>query len=246
MAELLGFKFSKKTRDEIINLPSTKPLGALHVITANPEMLMAGRKDEEFAKILRNTEHVIADGSGFTWLCNLTRQTPPPRIPGVDLMVEWLQFANENRKTVLLVGGSEGTAHKLRKILDKVYPRIRVEHIHDVTVDQDGVSDKDLSVMSTTTPDFIFAAFGHGKQEKWIAKNLDKFPNQTIAMGVGGAFDFISGQVKRAPCWMRKFGLEWLYRVIRQPWRIGRIITAVPHFTIAALWHHFKHYDRKN
>jgi N-acetylglucosaminyldiphosphoundecaprenol N-acetyl-beta-D-mannosaminyltransferase len=88
----------------------------------------------------------------------------------------------------------------------------------------------DQSVMARireSLPDILFVAFGHGKQEKWIAAALPSLPAVRVAMGVGGAFDFIAGRVKRAPKLMRLAGLEWLWRLIREPWRIRRIWTAV-------------------
>jgi len=80
-------------------------------------------------------------------------------------------------------------------------------------------------------PDILFVALGHGRQEKWIARNLSKLSSVKLAMGVGGSFDYISGQVKRAPKFMRKLGLEWLYRLIKEPWRLPRILVAVIKFS---------------
>ena len=88
----------------------------------------------------------------------------------------------------------------------------------------------DLAKINKARPDYLFVGLGAPKQEKWIYHNLPKMPSVKLAMGVGGAFDYISGRVKRAPRFMRSLGLEWLYRLIRQPWRFPRIVTAVLKF----------------
>ena len=89
-----------------------------------------------------------------------------------------------------------------------------------------------INNINNSGADILFVAFGHNKQEKWIYENLAKMPSVKIAMGVGGAFDYISGKIKRAPCWMRKIGLEWMYRLMRQPQRIIRIFNA----TLKFIW----------
>lgn len=98
-----------------------------------------------------------------------------------------------------------------------------------LTIDQ-SENQKIIDEINTIRPDIIFVAFGMGKQEKWIHEHIGQLPSVAVAMGVGGSFDFISGRVKRAPCWMRKIGLEWLYRWLRQPWRAGRILNATVKF----------------
>ncbi|MDD9952438.1 MAG: WecB/TagA/CpsF family glycosyltransferase, partial [Zetaproteobacteria bacterium] len=176
MSSILGITFSPKTKAEIEDLPNKKSLGVLHVVTANPEMLMASMKDQQLQSILQESEYVVADGIGLQWLCRLTGQAIPTRIPGVDLMVAWLEHANEYRKSVVFVGGTEQVALKLRKVLAKVYPRVRVEHVYDITVDGEGKSVQTASVLnsiSAVLPDFIFVALGHGKQEKWLDSNKD-------------------------------------------------------------------------
>ena len=99
-------------------------------------------------------------------------------------------------------------------------------------------NDAPVNKINAARPDILFVAFGMGKQEKWIHENLAKLPSVKIAMGVGGAFDYISGTVKRAPCWMRQIGLEWMYRLIKQPKRAGRIFNATIIFCIHLLFKH--------
>jgi N-acetylglucosaminyldiphosphoundecaprenol N-acetyl-beta-D-mannosaminyltransferase len=94
---------------------------------------------------------------------------------------------------------------------------------------------KIVEIINRRQPDILFVAFGQVKQEKWIYRNLPQIPTVKVAMGVGGSFDYISGKVKRAPSLMRKLGLEWLYRMCRQPWRLPRIMTAVVRFSWAIM-----------
>jgi len=89
--------------------------------------------------------------------------------------------------------------------------------------------------ISAAAPDVLFVAFGHEIQERWIASHLHKFPSVRVAMGIGGAFDFWAGDVRRAPRWIRQLGLEWCWRLILQPWRLGRILTAVVFFPALVL-----------
>ena len=97
------------------------------------------------------------------------------------------------------------------------------------------VQDDTVSKINAAKPDILFVAFGMGKQEKWLAENLSKMPSVKIGMGVGGAFDYLSGLTPRAPRLMRELGLEWLYRLVKQPRRIGRIFNATMRFTYLVL-----------
>jgi N-acetylglucosaminyldiphosphoundecaprenol N-acetyl-beta-D-mannosaminyltransferase len=123
--------------------------------------------------------------------------------------------------TVGLLGGGKGVADKTAECLRKKYPGLKINFVDDGgKVDKEGtVFTPDLS--SKIKCDLLFVAFGQVKQEMWIVKNMDQVETK-VFMGVGGAFDYISGEVMRAPIWMRELGLEWLFRLIVQPWRIRR------------------------
>lgn len=160
-------------------------------------------------------------------------------VTGTDLMDRLVKESAERGFTIGLLGGQGKLAEKLKECYQKRYPRLKITLADsDWFISQAGevvneqvlsskyqVSSKKTDLHNTTylipNTDILFVAFGQGKQEKWIAKNLETQPVK-VMMGVGGAFDYLSGEVKRAPLWMRNLGLEWFFRLINQPWRIKR------------------------
>lgn len=178
--------------------------GKHYIVTPNPEMIVAAQKDDEFRKILNDADLAIPDGAGLK-LSGKVKNT----LAGTDLMEKLAELAAEKGFTTSFLGGKEGVAKKCAECLKAKYPTLKV-----------AFADSDIN--SKVPPsDILFVALGHIKQEKWIAQNLSKVPVH-LAMGVGGAFDYLSGQVPRAPKILREFGLEWLFRLIIQPWRIKR------------------------
>lgn len=185
------------------------------------------------------------------------------RIAGVDFMIELCRLASKEGRSVYLLGsGSEDVVRKAARNLQRQFPKLKIvgfdkgpvvneniKSINNVTVKQSNKgllineqkNEKLLIDINGKNPDILFVAFGMGKQEKWIDQNLKKMPGVKIAMGVGGAFDYLSHKVRRAPLLMRKIGLEWLYRVVKQPCRAGRIFNATVKFIWHILWN--KKYD---
>lgn len=176
------------------------------IVTPNPEMIMLAQKDGEFKRILNNADLAICDGWGLKLV--VPRLT---RVSGIDLMLELIKTGHKT----LLVGGAPGIAQKAAGTLRTV---LVGKPTRTVLV---GISDPDITAINRFHPDLLFVALGHGKQEKWIAKNLPRLQVK-VAMGVGGALDQIAKPWLRAPGWLRALGLEWLYRLILQPWRIKR------------------------
>lgn len=211
------------------------------IFTPNPEMLVDASKDEYFREVLNSGDLNICDGKGLSLVAKTKK------IPGVDFMLDICTLAEKKNKSIYLLGSGndeviEKTAEKLKKRFSNlkivgINKGVKIERSKDYKIDYDKEKNDEIThdiIMSA--PDILFVAFGHGKQEKWIDKNLKQLPSVKIAMGVGGSFDFISGKVKRAPKWMRKLGLEWLYRLFRQPSRLPRIFKA----TILFLYYYLK------
>jgi N-acetylglucosaminyldiphosphoundecaprenol N-acetyl-beta-D-mannosaminyltransferase len=209
----------------------------LHTIfTPNPEMLVDAQKDNEFKQILNSSALNICDGKGI----ELVSKGKLKRIPGVDFMLECCKIAEEMNKSIYLLGsGNDNVIKSTVCELKKLYSRLKIVgfntgpnikilkyyNINKLTIDEEK-NDKIIDDIILASPDILFVAFGHIKQEKWIEQFLPELPSVKIAMGVGGAFDYISGKVKRAPGRMRKIGLEWLWRLIKQPRRFLRIYKA--------------------
>ena len=178
--------------------------GKHYIVTPNPEFLVAAHKDTVFKKILNDADLSIPDGVGLK-LSGKIKNT----FSGTDFMEELIRVAAEKGFTAGFLGGKDGVAEKCAECLKRKYPTLKVLFTS---------ADAEAKIPPL---DLLFVALGHIKQEKWIAANLDKIPVH-LAMGVGGAFDYLSGRVPRAPKWMRDLGFEWLFRLIMQPWRIKR------------------------
>lgn len=163
----------------------------------------------------------------------------PERVTGVDLMTQLCGLAESEKKKVLLIGGLPGVWERTIAKLNARYPELVVEAVGDdlkfvknngVWSYDESLNRKILEKVKLFEPSMIFVAYGHPKQEFWIDDHKNLIPSVRIAMGVGGSFDFIAGDIKRAPRIFRKLGVEWLWRLMRQPQRFSRIFTATVKF----------------
>lgn len=208
--------------------------GKQHTIfTPNPEMLVDATHDPSFRDILNRGSLNICDGKGIQFVSTEKIE----RIPGSDFMLDICRLASEQGIGVYLLGGK--AINQTVEQLKKQFPNLDIVGFHrgphisyllsHITVDKNE-NDRILADITTKAPAILFVGFGHPKQETWIHENLPRMPGVKIAMGVGGAFDFIAGIAKRAPRWMQTLGLEWLWRLIIEPRRIGRIWKATAQF----------------
>lgn len=198
-----------------------------YIVTPNPEFVVAAQKDKSFKKILNDADLSIPDGRGLKFSGKVRNI-----FSGTDFMEKLVSLAAEKGFTVGFLGGRDKVAKKTAECLLNKYPGL------EVAFAESGGEVCSTSPIALTTSDFavppvdiLFVAFGHIKQEKWIANNLDKIPVK-IAMGVGGAFDYLSGSVPRAPKWIRDLGFEWLFRLIIQPWRVKRQIALLEYLRL--------------
>jgi N-acetylglucosaminyldiphosphoundecaprenol N-acetyl-beta-D-mannosaminyltransferase len=211
------------------------------VTTPNPEMLVLADRDARFRDALRGADLAIPDGVGLLYVARLKGTRLPERISGADFTDDIAAIAEEQGAAVYLLGGREGVAKRAAAALRKAHPALKVvgaESGGTVHADDAGDPCIDSAIMDAikaAAPQVLFVAFGHGAQEKWITSAMKALPSIRLAMGVGGTFDFLSGDVPRAPSVLRKAGLEWLWRLLRQPWRLRRIWTAVAVFPYLAL-----------
>jgi N-acetylglucosaminyldiphosphoundecaprenol N-acetyl-beta-D-mannosaminyltransferase len=242
--EVLGVGINDVSLDQAVEVVegwlTEKPAKKYYIVTPNPEFLMAADKDAEFKKILNKADLAIPDGAGLK-LSGLIKNTTT----GTDLMEKLCEMGTKKGWKIGLLGGRRGAADECSKSLEKKYPGLKIvfaeeggevdsegNEVGSGKIDLDVLNSRILEINSSRsrishlqsqTIDLLFVAFGQVKQEKWIANNLDKIPVK-VTMGVGGAFDYFGGLVPRAPLWMRNLGLEWLFRLILQPWRIKRQI----------------------
>ena len=221
---VLGIKVDDVNEEEAIAIVKNllKTPGKHYIVTPNPEFIVAAKNDPVFTKILNDADLSIPDGIGL----RLTGQVKN-RVAGVDLMERMIDLASREGCSIGLLGSRGDTAKKTAAVLQAKYPNLKI------SLAESGGEAATLKLNIPPT-DILFVAFGHGKQEKWIAENLNKIPVK-LAMGVGGSFDVISGKVPRAPEWMRRVGLEWLFRLIIQPWRIKRQFALIKFLWFLAL-----------
>lgn len=188
-----------------------------YIVTPNPEIITFASASKEYQDILNGAEVSIPDGMGVLVAGKLLKKDIRARITGVDLMLELCHEASKRGLSIGLLGGRDGVAERTAECLVKKYPGLRIV-----------LTTEEFPIGFVPHIDILFVAFGFPKQERWIAKNLPDI-KVSVAMGVGGAFDYISGKVPRAPKVVRDMGMEWVFRLVRQPWRIRRQL-ALPVF----------------
>ena len=227
---VLGIKVNKITSKKVLDkiedfLVSGKQN---YIVTLNSEILLKAQKDEEYFHILNNADLSILDGSGPKF-AGLIMGNNLKRIPGADLTEKILRIAEEKKLKVAVLNWSGGLSKKedLERALIKKYPNLEfvIENIEQNFADF--IKTKSLARLREFKPNILFVTLGAPYQEKFIYHNLSKTPSVKLALGVGGSFDFISGKIKRAPLIFQKLGMEWLWRLIMQPWRWKRIYNAV-------------------
>ncbi len=191
----------------------------MFIITANAETFINATKDKELEKILLNKDNYItADGISIIKGAKILNCPKPYKITGVELMSDMLSIANKQKSKIYLFGSGKKVLNALNEKISNKYPNVKIVGLHE------GYNYKENDIFNEIKklkPDMIFVALGIPKQEKFIEKcslNL----NKGIFIGVGGSFDVLSGYKKRAPKFFRKFNLEWLYRIIKEPKRLKR------------------------
>jgi len=201
------------------------------IVTVNPEFIVFAQKDLEFKKILNQADLSIPDGFGLQIAASILRQKIGERLTGVDLTWEIAKLAAERGSRIFLLGGKPGIARKTAQRLKFIYPKLRIVGTYAGSPTERGLVEK----INASKAEILLVAFGAPKQDKFIFKSRRQLKVK-IAMGVGGTFDYIAGNVPRAPKWLRSLGLEWLYRLFIQPRRLGRIFRAVIVFPILVIW----------
>lgn len=221
--ELFGIKFDNLSMGEV--LEKVKDFlgdGKQHyIVLPYSGFVVRAQKDKEFKNVLNKADFCLCEGRGLWLMARLVGKKLKQNIYGIDLIYNICNAEYELQNTnykIFLLGGKQDVVDKTRKKLGERV--IGSEHGY-----QD--LDKIIKKINQIKPDILLVALGSPKQEKFIYYNLSKMPSVKLAIGVGGAFDFISGRVKRAPEVLQKIGLEWLWRLILQPGRIKKTFNAV-------------------
>jgi N-acetylglucosaminyldiphosphoundecaprenol N-acetyl-beta-D-mannosaminyltransferase len=207
--------------------------GAPHQIaTLNPEFVMEARRNAAFREVLERSDLCMADGVGLLWAARRQGQPLPERVTGSDGVPLIAERAAQTGWRLYLLGAAPGVAERTARILAERYPGLRIAGTHAGSP-SDGDAGQIIDLVRGTAPDILFVAFGAPQQDLWIARHGEAL-GVPVMMGVGGAFDHIAGVRRRAPQWLRRLNLEWLFRLITQPWRWRRQL-ALPEFVWAVL-----------
>jgi len=251
---ILGIPFTDLKQNEVLdyilnNIEHKK----LFFSTPNPEILLESGRNPFLKKTLQNTSLNIPDGTGIIWANEFLNNSEKfhnslmiiaigilellflpfklnkktrfrHRITGTDLMINICKNIKFNKYKIFLLGGINGVAQKTRQILEKANPGIQI-----VGTSEGNPTDHNHSkIINESGADILFVAYGCPKQEFWIAENFKHLKSVNFAMGIGGAFDFISKNIIRAPNIFQRLGIEWLFRLFQQPLiRSKRIYQAV-------------------
>ena len=198
------------------------------VATANAEMVMVAQDDPELFSILNSADLVLADGAGVVWAAKKLGSGVPERVAGYDLTQELLRRAAIAKHRIYWLGAAPGVAETAARRASELYPGIITTGIHDGFFFSEDPSI--IRNIHEAKPDILLCALGVPKQEKWLDAHLKEL-GVPVSIGVGGTFDVMAGVMKRAPLWMQKAKLEWLFRGLLQPKRAGRLL-ALPRFVL--------------
>lgn len=236
---ILGVTVSELTRKEALERCADFLRGTDQriIVTPNPEILVDAGRDREFRDILNRADMALPDGFGLVLMAKILGRPIPERVAGSDFLVDLCQLAAREKKSVYFFGAPPGVASRARETLQKRFPTLQVAGADSgprFPASAREIEDS-ISKIQNARPCILFVALGHGKQERWISSHLKNLPSVKIAMGVGGAFDFLAGTARRAPRFFRALGLEWLWRLLCEPCRLPRILKAVIVFPCLAL-----------
>jgi N-acetylglucosaminyldiphosphoundecaprenol N-acetyl-beta-D-mannosaminyltransferase len=227
--QVIGIRFDALEMDEAADVIEQyiKKRKPKLVVTLNAEMIVMAKSDQRFRSILMKADLLIPDSIGIVWAGKLRA-----RVPGVDMVEELAKRAAVKRYSIYMVGSKEGVAQQAASELIRRYPGLEIVGARSGYFSKEQEK-KMISEIRSIKPDILLVGLGMGKQEKWIVEHLQEL-NVPVSLGVGGSFDVIAGETRRAPMWVRNAGLEWLYRFIQQPTRVKRMM-ALPRFVLMVM-----------
>jgi N-acetylglucosaminyldiphosphoundecaprenol N-acetyl-beta-D-mannosaminyltransferase len=231
---ILDIPIDKVTMTEaLIKLRSFLDEGGTHIVyTPNAEILMAAQRDNNLLDILKKADMLVADGAGVVLASRILGDRLPEKVSGFDLVKNSLDFDFGRKLTLFFLGSKPGIADAAAVNLKRNYPSIKVVGCRDgyFTESEEG---EIISQINEANPDILLVALGAPKQEFWIDKNYSCI-NARICIGVGGTLDILSGSASLAPPFFRNHGLEWLYRLYKEPWRYKRMMD-LPRFIVQVI-----------
>ncbi len=201
-------------------------------ISINPQIAVEAKKYPDIVDFIKKSTHRIPDGIGIVLVSKLTGGKIKERVAGFDLMIKFLEYADNHQKSAFFYGAKPDVLVEALANIRQQYPHLKI--VGGIDGYTSLAEEEVVGEINKVKPDFLFIAMGFPRQEQWLAHNLSRL-DATILQDVGGSFDVLSGQVKRAPNFFLNLHLEWLYRSISNPTRFGRIFQ-LPVFVIKSLW----------
>lgn len=241
--KIFGVRVDKITLEEAIKMVEKILQGdeLKTIYTPNTEMVMTAKEDEYLKDVLNKGDLIIPDGIGLIHASRIKKRPLPERVTGFDLSMKMIELAGEKGYSLFLLGGEEGVAKKAGESIEKKHPNIPIVghnngYFKGAHIGCTG-HEEELEVLkkiNLANPDILFVGFGASKQEKWIDMYRDKL-NCKVVIGNGGTMDILAGKIERAPEIYQKLGLEWFYRLVKEPSRIKRQI-AIPKFMLQIIF----------
>ena len=223
---ILGVQISSITNDDLL---ATFKQHILHkqkkqVCITPVNSVLAAVKSEQVNTIYNNADYVLCDGMPLKWASSFLNTPVKERITGLDLLPNLVELCSKNDFSIFLLGASPGVGDKLKDIILNQYPQAKIVGVYVPPFMTAFTADENynmISAVNAASPDVLLVSLTAPKQDIWIANNKDAL-NATLLVGIGGAFEVMAGLAKRAPKWVQKAGLEWLYRFIQEPKRLFR------------------------
>lgn len=235
--EILNYKVFREDKSQLMDY-IREMHNKVNIISGNPEVLYRGLEDRDLLQLYTSVNSIIIpDGVGTVIASKIIGSPVKTKIAGIEIMDEIIKECSTQKRGIYLVGAKEEVLRECIINLLMKYPDLDIKGSHNGYFDLDNCNDL-INDIKRKEPYAIFVAMGCPRQELFIGKYIDKLPCH-IFMGVGGSFDVFAGQVSRAPKWMINLGLEWLYRVMKEPFRIKRLIY-IPKFLAKVFLNKYK------
>ncbi len=230
---ILGVHVNKYTMEEAVERASSlmETENFSMIFTPNSEIILYASNNPEFAEVLNKGDMVIPDGIGVVYGAKILKNPIKERVAGYDLVCNLFPVMAEKGQSVYLLGAKPGVAEKAAESLVEKYKGLVIAGTHDGYFKDD---EEVIADINRCAPDFLMVCLGFPKQENWIFNNREKL-NAKLAIGAGGCLDVFAGTVQRAPEFYCKHGIEWLYRLIKQPSRFVRMLS-LPKFGLKVLF----------
>lgn len=242
--ELFGMTFSDVTFEELCTLLADRIDKKLpgYIVTPNVDHVCQVQSDPAFRQAYDDAWLVLVDGMPIIWASRLFGCALSTKLSGSDLLPQLCEFAADRGYSVFLLGAAEGVADQASENLRRLYPGLIIAGTHSPPMgfDQDPDENaKALQAIREARPDLCFTAMGAPRQEVWLHSN-HRESGALVSIGVGAALDFAAGLLKRAPLWMQRSGLEWVWRLCQEPRRLWRRYLVNDSFFFVLLWREWR------